>query len=328
MGPRANAQPVGTAEPPHSIESQLKQLAQICREPQPMNLVGIWEETREMDNKLVAQTIDEVYKNYFRHGTDTTKWHLLNKTKYVNPVCLTPNNINRIDQHFIKELKAGRYIVNPDIPVQCRVPFFLKEEGPDKTRFIPDYTWPKTGDSVNSLIPEKEATVELLSKYDLIKFIYNDGTTNALGKNDYKSWYRQIPMSKLDWPISVYHWRGYDFHDTRMPWGTRRASRIAHHFSIAISYIAHKYVPLSLQPCYFDYIDDHIIRATSILYCLLVHMIYICVCTKYTIQLNTQKTELATQALIALGMHTDVKTKVVSVTKKRQMDIKQHLETL
>ena len=26
-------------------------------------------------------------------------------------------------------------------------------------------------------------------------------------------------------------------------------------------------------------------------------------------------------------MHTDVKTQIVSVTKKRQMDIKQHLET-
>ena len=147
-----------------------------------------------MDNKEVAQTIDEVCKNYFTHGTDRTKWHQLNKTKYVNPICLKPENIERIDQHFIKEAKAGRYIVNPDLPVHCRVPFFLKEEGPDKTRFIPDYSWPKRGTSVNSLVPDNEGTVELLSKYDLIKFVHNEGTTRAIGKNDFKSWYRQLPI--------------------------------------------------------------------------------------------------------------------------------------
>ena len=84
------------------------------------------------------------------------------------------------------------------------MPFFLKEEGPDKTRFIPDYTWPKHGVSVNSLVPDKEATVELLSKYNLIKFVYNEGQTKAFGKNDFKSWYRQIPMNSQDWTISVY----------------------------------------------------------------------------------------------------------------------------
>ena len=229
-----------------------------------------------MHNQEVAETIDEVCKNYYRHGTDTTRWHELSTRKYINPACRDPAYEKIIDEHFIKEAELGHYIVCPDITVRCRVPFFLKEEGPAKFRFIPDYSHPKDGVSINSLVPDTAASVQLMSKLDLVEFVYNEGQTQALGKNDFKSWYRQIPLNRSDWGISVYPWKGVDWIDTRMPWGTRTASKVAHHFSIAISYIANKYIPPALKPCYFNYIDDHIVRAVSIVLCLLLYiLIYI-----------------------------------------------------
>ena len=160
-------------------------------------------------------------KNYFTHGIDRSKINQLHTERYTNPACYQPGQAELIDKHFIKELKLVRYIDNPEIEVKCRVPLFMKHEGGDKYRMIPDYTWPKSGASIDSLMDESEGKVDLMDKTELIKFIYNDGNTNTLSKNDYKSWYRQFPMNKIDWPISVYHWRGMDFHDTYMPWGTR-----------------------------------------------------------------------------------------------------------
>ena len=320
-------QQVGNTLP---LGTQLKRLAETCRKPKPhqINLVGIWEETRNIHNQEVAKTVDEVYKNYFRHGIDRSRIRELHTEKYTNPVCFQPGNPEIIDKHFIKELKSGRYIVDDSIPVKCRVPFFVKQEGPEKFRLIPDYTWPKNGVSINSLIDEAEGKVDLMDKIDLIRFVYNEGTTTTLGKNDYKSWYRQFPMNIEDWAISVYHWRGYDFHDTRMPWGTRRASKVAHHFSIAIAYIANKYIPRALQPCIFNYIDDHIFRATSITKCLYVHVIYIFVCIKYYIQLNVDKTTLFAMKLIGLGILFDMIRHTVAPTEKRKQDLQQHLQIL
>ena len=156
-----------------------------------------------MHNKEVTKTIDEVCKNFFTHGAEPEKLHLLSKVKHTHPVCFEPGNPELLDQHFIKEAQAGRYIVATDIEIRCRVPFFLKPEGPGKVRFIPDYTHPKNGTSINSLVPDKLAKVELLDRFELLKFAYNKGKTTTLGKNDFKSWYRQIPMNPRDWGKSV-----------------------------------------------------------------------------------------------------------------------------
>ena len=184
---------------PLTKDARLKQLARTCRRPKPhqINLVGIWEETRDIHNSEVAKTIDEVCKNYYRHGTDVAKWHQLSTKKYINPACRDPRYESIIDDHFIKEAEAGHYNTATDITVRCRVPFFIKEEGENKYRFIPDYSHPKGGVSVNTLVPEADASVQLLSKFDLVEFAYNDGTTQALGKNDFKSWYRQIPLKAI-----------------------------------------------------------------------------------------------------------------------------------
>ena len=103
-----------TAETPIPNETRLRQLAKTCRKPKPhqMDIVGIWEETRDMPNKIVAETVDEVYRNKFTHGTDPYRWRQLSQKKYINPVCFEKGNPERIDKHFIKELEEGRYIVN------------------------------------------------------------------------------------------------------------------------------------------------------------------------------------------------------------------------
>ena len=284
----------------------------------------IFRETRDWKNKCVAKTVEELYKFGYRHGTDTSRWNELNKSKLFHQKKHSKHHVKQLYLHFIKELELGRYIVDDTIPVHCRVPFFIKDEK-DKGRFIPDYSAASNGVSVNSLVPPNDATVEFNDKFELINFTYNNGKTTQLGKNDAKSFYRQFPMARSDWSISVYHWNGIDFIDTRMPWGTRTASKVAHHMSLAIAYIAYKYIPRALQPCIFNYIDDHILRAHTQIQALYVHIIYILVCQLVGIQLNQKKTVLAAQDLEGLGIQLNVKTYQVSITSTRVKDITKHL---
>ena len=309
------------------LESRLKQLAETCSKAKPhdIDLGGIYRETRDLENAAVRKTVEDLYENYYTHGTDTTQWRFLNKSKRLNPSAADPSNTAIFHRHFIKELETGRYIVNGKIPVHCRITFFVKDEGDGKFRFIPDYSDPKNGTSVNSLVPENAGRVELNDKLELIQFAFDNGRTTHLAKNDSKSWYRQIPMARRDWSISVYHWCGIDFVDTRMPWGSVRASKIAHHLSIAITHIAYKYIPRYLKPCWFNYIDDHIARAPNAIACLYIHVVYIFVCTKYGIQLNLKKTILVATKLVGLGIMLDVQLYEASVTTKRQIHITKHL---
>ena len=312
------------------LEFKLKELAKTSREPTPsvIDLYTIYVETKDLHNVEVRKTVADIWKNKFRHGTDVSQWHRLSTSTKSNPSALNPANRAEFHKHFIKEMRAGRYIVNKDIKVHARIPFFLKPEGNGKNRFIPDYTYPKNGISVNSLVPQKLGHVELNTKLELITFSYNGGKTKSLGKNDKKSWYRQIPMARQDWSISVHHWCGIDFIDTRMPWGTRVASRVAHHFSIAITHIAYKYIPRSMKPCYFNYIDDTIVRGNSHIETVYAHLIYIWVCTRLLIQLNLKKTVLITTILIGLGILLDVNVFEAGVTEKRCEHMDQQLTHL
>ena len=94
-----------------------------------------------------------------------------------------------------------------------------------------------------------------------------------------------------------------------MPWGARRSARVAHYFSLAITHICNKYVPRSLHPYVLNYVDDHIFRGQTQLECLYVHIIYIAICEYLGVKLKQQKTKLAQQKIVALGIYFDLTPK-------------------
>ena len=256
--------------------------------------------------------------------TDKSQWCRLKPVKHYHPSAL--QRPDEVDKHFIKELQEGKVYCDDNIDAIALTPFFIKDET-DKVRIIFHYSWPILGIniSINSLVSDLDATVELPGNSDLVNFAYNDGSTTHMGKNDGESFFRQIPLIKSEYPLAVYWWRGHKLVDTRMPWGTRCAAKTAHYFSIAISYIAYKFIPRLLQPCYFDYIDDHLTRGTSNKLCLLVHVIYIVVCTKLKIKLKQSKTTLTTTKLIGLGFEYDLTNKTISLPIRKLKEYRQQL---
>ena len=105
------------------LESRLLQIVKNRSQPKKyeIDLAGIYRETRDIGNVEVAKTVEEIYQKHFRHKTDTDKWHQLSTSKRPNPSARQPQNIPRLHRHFIKEVLAGRYIVNPKIPVMGRI---------------------------------------------------------------------------------------------------------------------------------------------------------------------------------------------------------------
>ena len=221
----------------------------------------------------------------------------------------TPGALERphlIDKHFIKELKLGYIYRIPDDDSKLAIPFFLKDER-DKVRFIPNLSHPKDGVSVNSLISDEDSKVDLPTADGMIRFAHE---AKWMGKNDGQSFYRQIPLCKDDWSIVTFIWRGKRFQETRMPWGSRNATKSAQYLSIALAYIAERRVPrpIKLQtPWILNYIDDHAIRAATRLLCAYAHMLYIDTCTRACIQLKTVKTVLFSQQLTLLGIDLNLK---------------------
>ena len=132
-------------------------------------------------------------------------------------------------------------------------------------------------------------------------------------------------MNYKDWSISVYRWRGIDWIDTRMPWGTRRAAKVAHHLSVAITYVAYKYIPRTLQPCILDYVDDHIIAAKTLIQCLFIHVVYLTVTQSLGMPIKPTKTVLVAQQMEALGFKIDMKNRWLEVTPKKVLNYSKEL---
>ena len=267
-----------------------------------------------MKNLEIKQEIQHIMKNGFEYGIPQPSLKFL-----VNKKCVyDTDRPEEIDKHLIKWVKEGQLFVNDAIKPLTYVPLFLKDEG-TKTRLIPDFKHKINGVSVNKLVLEKYKTVKYPQTKLLLKFVYGEGKINALGKNDGLSFFRQIPMSNIDRTYVGYYHRGITFLDSRMPWGTPRAPRVAHYLSVCLVYIAYKYIPMSLQPCIMPYVDDRILRAETRVRLMYVHAIFLIICIRAGSPCKKSKTVFCSQKLVGLGIGFDltgIKTVFVPDSKK------------
>ena len=268
----------------------------------------------DMKNLHIRDEIRQIMRNGFEYGIPHSSLKYL-----VNKKCVYESDRpDEIDKHLIKWLKQGQLFVNDNIKPLTYVPLFLKDEG-DKTRLIPDFKHEINGVSVNKLVLDKYKTVQYPQTKQLLKFVFGDGKINALGKNDGLSFFRQIPMSERDRTYVGYYHRGITFLDSRMPWGTPRAPRVAHYLSVCLVYISYKYIPLSLQPCILPYVDDRILRAQTKVRLIYVHIIFLIICIRAGSPCKKSKTILCNKRLVALGVGFDlneIKTVFVPENKK------------
>jgi hypothetical protein len=275
-----------------------------------------------MPNKIIKNDVQKIAIDGASLDTDKTQWNKLKKTKWYHPHCY--QFPDKIRQKWIEMAEKGYAFCDDNFNAQTYIPYFLKNEGIDKngnekTRLIFDFSHCEEGQiSVNSIIKDKYATVDLKSLKHFIKFCDNNEKTKFMGKNDGESFFQQIPLSTEDWPIAVCIVDGHQWILNRLPWGVRPASRIAHRLSEAIAYITHKFIPKPQQPVYFSYIDDHLIRGYSYRICLIYHILYILICNLLYIKLKTSKTILSSNKIIALGFAIDLEKRTIEITTEKQ----------
>ena len=268
-----------------------------------------------MPNTRVRNEVRETMLRGFSFGVPEKDWKKFKINKYQYPDI--KNRPNDVYKAINKELRAGTMFIDNKIQPLLITPIFLKDES-DKIRPIYDYSFTFDGiNSLNSLIPTHDKGVEFNLLTDLVQFIDNDGKNKYMGKNDGSAFFRQIPLKPKEWRLAVYCIDGNYIVDTRMPWGTARAPKIAHYLSLAIEYIAYKYIPRSMGTCIFSYVDDHIFAAATQLQVLYIHIIYIKICQKAGIKLKHSKTVLAEQVIIGLGFEFDLINRTISVPQTK-----------
>ena len=280
-----------------------------------LNLQAIYEGIQDLPAVHIRKEVQEVCQRGFSFRTDRSQWYSFRKNKRITQSA--QQQPQKIHKHFIKELKQGRIYCDNNFDAKVYIPLFVKPER-DKDRIINDFSEQYNGISVNLITPKHVATVELPTITDLVNFLDNDGHNHWAGKNDGESFFRQIPLAQDEWCLAVYWWCGNQYIDTRMPWGARRSARVAHYFSLAITHICNKYIPRSLHPYVLNYVDDHIFRGQTQLECLYVHVTYIAVCEYLSVKLKQQKTKLAQQQIVALGIEFDL------TPNKRTADVEQY----
>jgi hypothetical protein len=303
-------------------KEKLEILAKRCTKPvePPLNRNLLWLLAHDIKNEKIKNEIKQIVTHGATLHTDRSRWNELSPYPAHHPHMHQKQN--EIYKKLIKMAENGKIYCDDTFKAKTYIRLFIKDEptkkDPNKTRLIFDYKYAPIGySSVNDLIPDEHAQVDLSTLKELTKFIDNNGMTQYIGKNDGESFYQQIPLISDDWPITVILFGGHQWIPTVLLWGIRGATKTAHYLSTAIQYGIHKYVPLDLYPCYFPYIDDHLVRAVTWFICIILHTFYIWFCEKLCIKLKPSKTVLASNNMIALGFQFDLKKRSIEITTEK-----------
>ena len=167
-----------------------------------------------MECKLIREEISDLMLYDFKFGVPEKHWKKF--TPKIYNYTDAQERTDDLDNTFITELKNGRMYIDPDIQPLLITPVFCKVET-DKVRLIYDYSHKFDGvNSLNALISPELKSVEYPSLLNLMDFVDNENNNQYLGKNDGKSFFRQIELAPSERPLAVYYWRGYYIVDARM----------------------------------------------------------------------------------------------------------------
>lgn len=120
-----------------------------------------------------------------------------------------------------------------------------------KIRRIHHLSWPDEG-SVNSGIPDSEATIAYEMVDRAIADLIDSGPGSLMTKLDLESAFRHIPVRPADWHLLGFSWEGNFYHDVVLGFGCRSAPYIFNLFAEALHWILQRNIPARVR----HYLDD------------------------------------------------------------------------
>ena len=202
------------------------------------------------------------------------------------------------------EVKAGRY-AGPfnSIPfehyIQSPIGLVPKDKG-TKTRLIFHLSYPKTGGSVNSGIPDQVCTVRYPGFSEAIDICLKAGKACYVAKSDMSMAFRHVPMSRQSWCLLVlkapHPGTGimYYFVDKCLPFGSSISCKIFQDFSNAVVHL----VAFRTQEPLVNYLDDFLFAALMKAMCDGQVKVFLDICDSIKFPVSMEKTFWGTHWLV------------------------------
>ena len=209
------------------------------------------------------------------------------------------------------EVKAKRYAgpfkkVPYKYYIQSPVGLVPKDKG-KKTRLIFHLSYPKTGQSVNSCIPEEKCTVKYPDFMDAVELCMKEGESCFCAKSDMSMAFRNVPMNKKSWcylilkathPVTG---EMFYFVDKCLPFGASISCAIFQAFSESIAYL----VTFRTHRPLVNYLDDFFFAALCKAVCDEQVQVFLEICGKICFPVSLEKTYWGSQLLTFLGLLID-----------------------
>ena len=222
---------------------------------------------------------------------------------------------NKVMNEFKAERYTGSY---EEIPfknfIQSPIGLVPEDKG-KKTILIFHMSYPKTGDSVNSGIPEELCTVNYPDFKDAIEICIKAGKNCFCAKSDMSIAFRNVPMDKKSWKYLILKCehpitgKTYYFVDKCMPFGASISCSIFQEFSDSVAFLvkyrAHK--PL------VNYLDDYFFAALRKLLCDSQVSVFLDICKDINFPVSLEKTVWGTTILTFLGLLIDTVNQLICI---------------
>ena len=224
---------------------------------------------------------------------------------------LTVGSHTELWNKIMTEVKAKRY-AGPfkKIPyryyIQSPVGLVPKDKG-KKTRLIFHLSYPRSGDSVNSGIPEELCSVKYPDFMDVVALCIQAGKGCYCAKSDMSMAFRNIPMDRKSWcclilkathPITG---KTYYFVEKCLPFGASISCAIFQEFSNSVAFLVRHRTNKPLV----NYLDDFFFAALCKALCDGQVQVFLQICSSICFPVSIEKTYWGSQILTFLGLLID-----------------------
>ena len=112
------------------------------------------------------------------------------------------------------------------------------------------------GDSINEHISGDEYSVQYTHFVTATEMVRMAGKAGLMSKVDIKHAFRILPVKESNWPLLAYHWEGFYFVDTRLPFGLRSSPAIFNNFADLVCWVINHIYKLKRV---IHYADDYLL---------------------------------------------------------------------
>ena len=272
------------------------------------------------------------FKKGFRLGYEGPRKNIMRKAPNLK---LRVGDKIELWNKVMKEVKHKRYAgpfkkILFKYFIQSPIGLVPKDHGKD-TRLIFHLSYPKTGDSVNSMTPEKICKVKYPDFNDAIQrcmeeiremndSLVCDGKQIVYsGKSDLKSAFRAVPLRVSEFMLLIMKAENpvdkltYYFLDKCLPFGASISCKIFQDFSDCLAHLQ-RYRTGKIP---INYLDDFFFTAILKSLCNMQVNAFINICNEIGMPVSLEKTEWASTVLVFLGLLINGKHHIVAIPAEK-----------